>query len=881
VSGVVAGSSTNNLIGVSTGLGGISHGAGGNQVGTAAVPIDPRLPPLGGNVLLPGSPAIDAGNNAEVPPGETSDQRGYHFARIVNGTVDIGAYERQPSDNVLGSVDQPVIRVTPNVQVEVRWVADFGGDGKVEVFDNPNGTGTPIDGKVSTAQATSHTINFNVGGVIKADTTYYVRVTHHDPNNLRTDPTTDTPLPSFFTGAQPVAADLHVTATHSPEPSSVGDEVTFTYTVHNAGPERAVNVSLSAPLPANFEFVDFGPLNDSGLDHVRLFNGGSFTPLAGGVSHPGDWREAFQHGLGFLTELASGASHSWSIILRPTAVGSVSQTAVVTSDTRDPVSENNQAVDDSDVRPAVGTVGPRFASGPFVRVTPNFEDVFKTFNWVVGVEWFGKVEVFDNPNAAGTPVVAIPSGFESGHPIARTNHWVRFTGGLALDTTYYFRVTAIDPTGNSPSFSTPTPLPSFFTGAQLPVAANLSVTATHGPEPSRVGEDVTFSYTVNNSGPGRAANVRLTATLPAGFEFVAFTSDPSGCDFFSAYREFHASLTELASGASRTWSIIMRPTAAGTFSQTAVVTSDTSDPVPGNNRAVNNGEVRPPVILTSTTLAAANTTYTGHPYAGALSVTVTAGGSDVSGAGAISFAFYADAAGTTSIPRPANAGTYFVRALFTATPGSGYADSASPTVPFTIARAAPTVSVSGGTFLYNGLGHPATASITGVLGEDLGPATITYADSIGNAVAVPVEPGYYTATATFGGSPNYTAASATAIITIAFDANVLTDLSKPFKAGRVIPIMLQLRDPNGVNISSPNLPVRAVRLARVNADGSRTLVTLQDAGNSNPGNLFRYDAGLRGYIFNLSTKDLGPGLYEFFWLTGNDLTEHKLTFRLV
>ena len=74
---------------------------------------------------------------------------------------------------------------------------------------------------------------------------------------------------------------------------------------------------------------------------------------------------------------------------------------------------------------------------------------------------------------------------------------------------------------------------------------------------------------------------------------------------------------------------------------------------------------------------------------------------------------------------------------------------------------------------------------------------------------------------------------------------------------------------------------RLLRLARVNADGSRTLVTLQDAGNSNPGNLFRYDAGLRGYIFNLSTKDLGSGLYEFFWLAGNDLTEHKLTFRLV
>ena len=43
--------------------------------------------------LLPGSPAIDAGSNALVPPGVTTDQRG--LPRIVNGVVDIGAFESQ------------------------------------------------------------------------------------------------------------------------------------------------------------------------------------------------------------------------------------------------------------------------------------------------------------------------------------------------------------------------------------------------------------------------------------------------------------------------------------------------------------------------------------------------------------------------------------------------------------------------------------------------------------------------------------------------------------------------------------------------------------------------------------------------------------------
>ena len=41
--------------------------------------------------LLPDSPAIDAGNNASLPPGVTTDLDG--LSRIFDGTVDMGAYE--------------------------------------------------------------------------------------------------------------------------------------------------------------------------------------------------------------------------------------------------------------------------------------------------------------------------------------------------------------------------------------------------------------------------------------------------------------------------------------------------------------------------------------------------------------------------------------------------------------------------------------------------------------------------------------------------------------------------------------------------------------------------------------------------------------------
>jgi hypothetical protein len=62
--------------------------------------VDPLLGPLQDNggptqtmALLPGSPAICAGDNTDAPQ---YDQRGPSLPRIVNGTIDIGAFEVPP-----------------------------------------------------------------------------------------------------------------------------------------------------------------------------------------------------------------------------------------------------------------------------------------------------------------------------------------------------------------------------------------------------------------------------------------------------------------------------------------------------------------------------------------------------------------------------------------------------------------------------------------------------------------------------------------------------------------------------------------------------------------------------------------------------------------
>ena len=82
---------------------------------------------------LPGSPALDAGNNALIPAGITTDQRG--APRVNRGTVDIGAVEAGPVTIVVSTlVDEgpaPIIDGTATSLREAIAFADadaYAGD---------------------------------------------------------------------------------------------------------------------------------------------------------------------------------------------------------------------------------------------------------------------------------------------------------------------------------------------------------------------------------------------------------------------------------------------------------------------------------------------------------------------------------------------------------------------------------------------------------------------------------------------------------------------------------------------------------------------------------------------------------------------------------
>jgi hypothetical protein len=119
-----------NLIGDGTGMTGIRNGVNGNLVGSAAAPIDPRLDALGDHggptltrALLPGSPALNAGDPNQLG---RPDQRGV----VRSGGVNIGAYQASATAFLVSApaavqpgvpFDVTVTAVDPYIQVAVGY----------------------------------------------------------------------------------------------------------------------------------------------------------------------------------------------------------------------------------------------------------------------------------------------------------------------------------------------------------------------------------------------------------------------------------------------------------------------------------------------------------------------------------------------------------------------------------------------------------------------------------------------------------------------------------------------------------------------------------------------------------------------------------------
>jgi uncharacterized repeat protein (TIGR01451 family) len=221
-----------NLIGDGTGSAGFT--AAGDQVGTAAKPINPLLGSPGANggptpTMLPqlGSPAIDAGDNANAP---STDQRG--LPRIADGdanvdsdgpVIDIGAVEFQPTDVRITATGSPG-SVSPGGTVTYTITVRTGkGDNAV--------TKLALSDSVP-AQTTFESFTAPIGWIVTAPAVGQTGTVMASFVSLGTNATASfTLVIKVDTSAAGTIANTATITTISPQPTSAGKTATVTSTV--------------------------------------------------------------------------------------------------------------------------------------------------------------------------------------------------------------------------------------------------------------------------------------------------------------------------------------------------------------------------------------------------------------------------------------------------------------------------------------------------------------------------------------------------------------------------------------------------------------------------------------------------------------------------
>jgi len=373
----------------------------------------------------------------------------------------------------------------------------------------------------------------------------------------------------------PQVADLSLVKTIDNPTPNVGQNVTFTVNLNNAGPGTATGVAVADQLPPGLTFVSAAP-SQGNYDRAS-----------------GVWT---------IGTVSAGGSASLQLAATVSTTAVVTNTAQVSrSDQPDPDSTPNNNNPTEDDQSSI-TVTPQRADLTLTKTvdnaTPNPNAVV---NFTVNLRNDGpgtatNIAVTDLLPGGVTFVGASPS---QGAYNASSGVWsvgvvgsgnsaslqiaARVTGTGSITNTA--EVTAVDQP--DPDSTPGNNIPGEDDQSSITIVvqqADLSLAKTVNKAAPQVGENVTFTITLSNSGPHRATGVAVRDQLPSGLTFVSST--PSAGVYDSGTGVWTVSALE--NGANAT--LQLTATAIGTTPTTniaEVVAADQRDPdsTPNNNVA--------------------------------------------------------------------------------------------------------------------------------------------------------------------------------------------------------------------------------------------------------------------------------------------------------
>ena len=386
----------------------------------------------------------------------------------------------------------------------------------------------------------------------------------------------------------PVAPGVDVGVRMVPASGTAAQGIAFTYalTVTNSGSLPANGVSVTDVLPAGVDFV-------SAVASQGTCSGTSILVCSLGA-------------------MASDASVTIQLTVRPTVVGTIVNTVSVATAEADANSVNNTASASVVVKVAQDTVD----LGVSMTANPNPASVLANLTYVITV----------TNNGVGTSAItnmlaAIPVNGTfisvSGSQGTCNSYAACYFGSLASGasatativiqpkaTGVYINTASVHSSASDINAANNIATTHVVANASTTSNADLALSMTGRPDPVRKGADLTYTISVRNQGPATATALLVSDTLSPFVSYVSSSASQGSCsatpttvtDTGSSFSRnttaVACTLGSLANGASTTVTIVVRPQLTGTITNSARVTASSTDTNTANNGASINTRVR-------------------------------------------------------------------------------------------------------------------------------------------------------------------------------------------------------------------------------------------------------------------------------------------------